>query len=247
MPSQNSYVVVDWDHTLTDPGRVLHESWASKSLGKVVRDAPLVKKPFFAFLYGVLKLAELYRLDGSPGSFPIRAAEALSRCIDRKNMYLSPEEFRPNAPVVGLLKELKGQGYGVVVLTSSPSFVVERWLEDAGIEVDAVKGLELLFKDGKVAGIDRRDRYSSIMAGEGAGAAKSYYASFLAGNGYRVVGSVGNSKADLVAPVNLYLPIGGRPMIVYRWGSRYVRDLREFLKELSRHSLEQYATVPNDF
>jgi len=240
-------VVVDWDHTLADPGDVFHQSWASKSLGKVVRDAPLAKKPFFAFLYGMLKLVELYKRDGSPGSLPIRVAEALSRCIDKKNMYLSPEEFRPNTPVVGLLKELKEQGYGVVVLTSSPSFVVEKWLADAGIEVDAVKGLELLFRDGKVAGIDRRDRYSSIMAGEGAGAAKSYYASHLVKNGYRVVGSVGNSKADLVAPVNLYLPIGKRPMIVYRWGSRHVQSLVEFLEELSRPSLEQYATVPNDF
>lgn len=218
----------------------LPNSMVSQQLWQIATSpgAPAIRRLASALVYPLAKAGISAKKEKSPGPTITRAAANFCRNVPRGHMEVGLERLPENGDYMRLLAELQDRaGADVYIFTNSPTTLVEDYItglgEKYGVEFKGVRGIDLKFRHGRTAGLDTRDVYTNLAATRGSEEAKNYFAAKLEADGYRIIGSAGDSKHDLINPSsvdealaahfpgveverrnggyrNLYLPPGGR-------------------------------------
>ena len=161
------------------------------------------KTPFRArIIAGLFYPLIVYKVIKSPDSSHPKPRDLYLLNIGFKGFHkdllnVSSKKLKLNKYVVDCIKNRKKKGNKVCVVTGSPKDAVVYLLNDAGIKVDFVKGLEMKYnKNNKAVGLDFSDRYTSIMSAKKGNvhAAKNYVFSRILNNEYTSkISSIGNS------------------------------------------------------
>jgi phosphoserine phosphatase len=191
-------LVVDFDYTLMEGNSVLG------MLKKVARSGrPAIRALTAAVFYLPAKFKVERSEEKASSPMITRLASVLSRNVPQCNFEIHTDEFAPNGYMVDLLKEVSKHGVELFIVSNAPTYSVETYARDLkreyGLEFAGVKGLKMVFEDGRAVGLDYGDPYTNLAATRSTAEAKHYAFAKIMGV-YKLLGSVGDSRGDLISP-----------------------------------------------
>jgi len=229
---KDKYILVDFDHTITTPRDNQFSSghcWINKAAYKIAKskENPRLLRAASAVSAPVIYFRTIQKPDKNPKPIETRVIGSIMKGVTKDSTLIDYHELKPNKKFIKQLKVANNRGYKIAIVTSTPSYVIENWMDslpnDLKFQYETVYGLDInSYRDNgqvRLSGPNYKHQYTRICGTLGSKAAKSAMAAKLISRGHEVYCSIGNAEDDLVSK-----ELVGKFLVNFGMNSEEVKD-----------------------